>query len=35
MKDEQLNMPDIYRISFKLGRKGGIKYAQRSTTQCP
>ena len=25
MKDEQLNMPDIYRISFKLGRKGGIK----------
>ena len=25
MKDEQLNMPDIYRISFKLGRRGGIK----------
>ena len=25
MKDEQHNMPDIYRIGFKLGRKGGIK----------
>ena len=35
MKDEQLNMPDIYRIGFKLGRKGGIKPAQRSTPQAP
>jgi hypothetical protein len=33
MKDERLNMPDIYRIGFKLGRKGGIKPAQRSTYQ--
>jgi hypothetical protein len=33
MKDERLNMPDIYRIGFKLGRKGGIKPAQRSTPQ--
>jgi hypothetical protein len=35
MKDERLNMPDIYRIGFKLGRKGGIKPAQRSTPQAP
>jgi len=35
MKDERLNMPDIYRIGFKLGRKGGIKPAQRSTPQVP
>jgi hypothetical protein len=35
MKDERLNMPDIYRIGFKLGRKGGIKPAQRSTPQSP
>jgi hypothetical protein len=35
MKDERLNMPDIYRIGFKLGRKGGIKPAQRSTLQAP
>ena len=33
MKEERLNMPDIYRIGFKLGRKGGIKYAQRSIPQ--
>ena len=33
MKDEQLIMPDIYRIGFKLGRKGGIKPAQRNTPQ--
>ena len=35
MKDERLNMPDIYRIGFKLGRKGGIKPAQRRTPQSP
>lgn len=35
MKDERLNMPDIYRIGFKLGRKGGIKPALRSTPQVP
>jgi hypothetical protein len=35
MKDERLNMPDIYRIGFKLGRKGGIKPAQRSFPQSP
>ena len=35
MKDEQLNMPDIYRIGFKLGRKGGIKPAQRRTPHSP
>ena len=35
MKDERLNMPDIYRIGFKLGRKGGIKPPQRSTPQVP
>jgi hypothetical protein len=35
MKDERLNMPDIYRIGFKLGRKGGIKPAQRKSPQAP
>jgi len=35
MKEQRLNMPDIYRIGFKLGRKGGIKYAQRSTPLAP
>ena len=33
MKDEQLNMPDIYRIGFKLGRKGGIKPGPRTIAQ--
>jgi hypothetical protein len=33
MKDERLNMPDIYRIGFKLGRKGGIKPVPRTIAQ--
>lgn len=33
MKDEQLNMPDIYRISFKLGRRGGIKPVPHTIAQ--
>ena len=33
MQDHRLNMPDIYRIGFKLGRRGGIKPAPRTIAQ--
>lgn len=25
LQDKRVNMPDLYRIGFKLGRKGGVK----------
>ncbi len=25
MKDERVNMPDLYRVGFGLGRRGGVK----------
>ncbi len=33
MQNHRLNMPDIYRIGFKLGRRGGIKPLPRSIAQ--
>jgi hypothetical protein len=33
MQDHRLNMPDIYRIGFKLGRRGGIKPVPRTIAQ--
>lgn len=33
MQDQRLNMPDIYRIGFKLGRRGGIKPVPRTIAQ--
>ena len=33
MQNHRLNMPDIYRIGFKLGRRGGIKPVPRTITQ--
>jgi hypothetical protein len=33
MQDHRLNMPDIYRIGFKLGRKGGLKPVPRTLAQ--
>jgi hypothetical protein len=29
MKDGRINMPDLYRVGFGLGRKGGVKPAKR------
>ena len=31
MRDGRINMPDLYRVGFGLGRKGGIKPALRSS----
>lgn len=33
MQGHRLNMPDIYRIGFKLGRRGGIKPVARTLAQ--
>ena len=33
MQGHRLNMPDIYRIGFKLGRRGGIKPVPRTSAQ--
>jgi hypothetical protein len=33
MQGHRLNMPDIYRIGFKLGRRGGIKPVPRTIAQ--
>lgn len=33
MRDERVNMPDLYRVGFRLGRKGGVKPALRSSYQ--
>jgi hypothetical protein len=33
MQCHRLNMPDIYRIGFKLGRRGGIKPVPRTIAQ--
>jgi hypothetical protein len=29
MRDERVNMPDVYRVGFGLGRKGGVKAVAR------
>ena len=31
MGNGRLNMPDLYRVGFRLGRRGGIKPALRSS----
>ena len=31
MRDGRINMPDLYRLGFRLGRRGGIKPALRSS----
>lgn len=31
MKDGRVNMPDLYRVGFGLGRKGGVKPARKSS----
>ena len=31
MLDGRINMPDLYRLGFRLGRRGGIKPALRSS----
>lgn len=31
MKDGRVNMPDLYRVGFGLGRRGGVKPVSRST----
>lgn len=33
MRDQRFNMPDLYRVGFRLGRKGGVKPALRSSYQ--
>jgi hypothetical protein len=33
MRDGRINMPDLYRVGFRLGRKGGVKPALRATQQ--
>jgi hypothetical protein len=33
MQGHRLHMPDIYRIGFKLGRRGGIKPVPRTIAQ--
>jgi hypothetical protein len=33
MRDNRINMPDLYRVGFRLGRKGGVKPALRSSYQ--
>jgi hypothetical protein len=31
MRDGRINMPDLYRVGFRLGRKGGVKPALRNS----
>ncbi|HFK7184827.1 TPA: hypothetical protein ACG0BA_000422 [Serratia odorifera] len=31
MKDSRVNMPDLYRVGFGLGRRGGVKPAKKSS----
>ena len=33
MRDGRVNMPDLYRVGFRLGRKGGVKPALRTSQQ--
>lgn len=33
MRDGRINMPDLYRVGFRLGRKGGVKPALRTSQQ--
>jgi len=33
MRDNRINMPDLYRVGFRLGRKGGVKPALRASQQ--
>lgn len=33
MRDGRVNMPDLYRVGFRLGRKGGVKPALRTFQQ--
>ncbi len=33
MRDGRVNMPDLYRVGFRLGRKGGVKPALRAFQQ--
>ena len=33
MRDGRINMPDLYRVGFRLGRKGGVKPAIRTSQQ--
>lgn len=33
MRDNRINMPDLYRVGFRLGRKGGVKPALRAFQQ--
>lgn len=33
MRDGRINMPDLYRVGFRLGRKGGVKPALRTSRQ--
>ena len=33
MRDGRINMPDLYRVGFRLGRKGGVKPAIRASQQ--
>lgn len=33
MRDGRINMPDLYRVGFRLGRKGGVKPALRASQQ--
>lgn len=30
MKDSRINMPDLYRVGFGLGRRGGVKPSKQS-----
>ena len=33
LKDHRINMPDVYRVGYKIGRKGGVKPFKPSLSQ--